>query len=51
MKVSAPELSLDYEHFTELLELTKDGSMERLQAVNQCFIMDHSDSHLSMYSY
>ena len=50
MKVSAPELSLDYEHFMELLELTKDGSLERLQAVNQFFYsMDHSDAYLSMF--
>jgi hypothetical protein len=51
MKVSAPELSLDYEHFMELLELTEDRSTERLQAVNQFFYsMDHSDSYLSMFS-
>ncbi len=50
MKVSTPELSLDYEHFMELLELTKDGSLERLQAVNQFFYsMDHSDAYLSMF--
>lgn len=50
MKVTSPELSLDYEHFMELLEMTKEGSAERFQAVNQFFYsMDHSDDYLSMF--
>jgi hypothetical protein len=42
MKVAAPELSLYYEHFVELLELTKDGSSERLQACESVVLFNGS---------